>query len=344
LLFEIENISHTLIDEPKNDPKNKYFRAVPREFLELGLLVLLTHNPDLATPGGLAGLIGDPETWNSVLDIESEEGEPVTKSRARQLQQLRDDDPEHYSQHYLAALAALKIFQNGSALSEAGRGAVITHAQLLEEHYIVCLVQNQRNASRLSAYYGLHFNSFMSAQLGGKCGRTDYIFDEAANTPARDMIEKVTIQRAFGARTLYIFQSRADAQRIYGEKEIATLEGNCSKQWLKFSNIEEAERVSRAMGEIDTVTNNLGLNSDKNEFSGNFQTGRERLLTAEELMSLPADEQILFIDGVGFIHCRVIRQNQIAPYCYQIAINRVEGGKLPPDPKVTLPTNMGREQ
>ncbi len=342
LLFEIESISHTLIDEPKGDAKNKYFREVPREFLEFGLLVLLAHNADLATPGGLAALIGDPDTWNGVIDLEADEGEEITRSRAKQLKELRDNDPEHYSQHYLAALAALKIFQLGAAMHEAGRAAEITHAQLLQENYIICLVQNQRNAAKLGAYYGLHFNSFMSAQLSGNCGKTDFIFDEVANTPAREMIEKVTIQRAFGARTIYIAQSRSDMQRQNGEKEIAMLEDNCAIiQWLKLSNIEEAERLSRAMGEIDNVNNNLGFNSDKNTFSSQFQTGRERLFTAEELMRLPADEQILHIDGVGFVHCKKARQNMLAPYCFEIGDNPLEGGKLPPDPRVTLPTPDG---
>lgn len=339
LLLEIENVSHTLIDEPKGDSKNAYFRQVPRELIEFGLLALLFHNTALATPGGLASLMGDPETWNSVIDIEADEGGPLTRSRARQAKELRDNDPEHYSQHYLAGLSALRIFQEGSFLHEAGREADVTHAQLLTENYIVCLVQNQRNATRLGAYYGLHFNSFQSAQMTGKCGRTNYIFDEVANTPARDMIEKITIQRAFGARTLYIAQSRSDLQRQNSDKLIAMLEDNCLvTQWLKFSNLEEAERVSRAMGEIDTVGHNLSFNSDKIDFSGTIQIGRERIFTAEELMRLRNDEQIIHVDSVGFIHCKKVSQNMLAPYCFELAPNPVEGGILPPDPKVTLLT------
>lgn len=69
-----------------------------------------------------------------------------------QIKELHDNDPEHYSQHYLAALSALRIFAPGGPLQDAGAQAEITHEQLLKENYIVFLVQNQRNAARLGTY------------------------------------------------------------------------------------------------------------------------------------------------------------------------------------------------
>ena len=347
LLIEIENACHTFIKEPDGgDEKNLYFRQVPREIIELAILILLTHNARLCTPGGIAAFLGDPDVWNPAVDIEAEEGEALTRSRAKQVKELRENDPEHYSQHYLAALSALRIFQVGGAMHEAGRDPDITHAQLLAENYIVCLVQNQKNASRLSTYYGLHFNAFLSAQLSDEidCGRTDIILDEAANTPAKDLIEKVTIFRAHQLRVIYIAQSRTDLQRQNGEKLIATLEDNCNKQYLKFSNFEEAERVSRAMGEVDNVNFTLSESTDKLDLSRTHQTGRERMFPADALMALPSDEQILHISGVGFVHCKKIRQNQIAPTCFDLAVNPLEGGRLEPDPLVTLPTEPGGNQ
>jgi len=219
LIFEIENTSHTFIDEPKNDAKNKFFRDGPRMFFEFGLLELLNHNSALATPGGLAAFLGDPRIVSSAIDIAAEEGGPLTRSRARQLQELRDNDPDHYSQHSLAVLDALRTFQIGSPLHEAGCNQDISHFELLRDNWVVGIVQNQRNAARLGAYYAQHFLSFTSAQLSGLCGRADYILDEAANSPVRDKISKVTVERAYGGRTHYIAQSRSDLQNQYGEKK-----------------------------------------------------------------------------------------------------------------------------
>lgn len=184
----------------------------------------------------------------------------------------------------------------------------------------------------------------MNAQLSGDAGRAEYILDEFCNAPLRDAVNRVTIQRAFGARSHFIAQSRQDCVRRYGEKEVALLEENVTTtQWLKFSNFEEAERVSKAMGDGLNVSPSLGLSSDKDAISQNYSTGRERIFSAEELMRLPDDEQILYFAGIGFVHCKKIRQNQFDPYRYDIADNPVEGGRLPPDPKVVLPTSPWKD-
>ena len=142
-----------------------------------------------------------------------------------------------------------------------------------------------------------------------------------------------------------IAQSRSEIQRKYGEKETSTIEENAVlKQWFGFSSFEEAERVSRAMGEAQNVSHTMGVSSDRPEFSGNFQTGKERLFTPDELMQLPPDEQIIHIKDVGFIHAKKIRQNEIAPYCHDIADNPLEGGALAPDPKTALPAPKMRRQ
>jgi type IV secretion system protein VirD4 len=265
------------------------------------------------------------------------------RAAARQLLDMKEHNPEHYAQHMRAALTALKIFSFGP-LAGAGRLPDLTHADLIRDKWIVCLVNPARYADRLGAYYALHFLAFMNAQLSGTAGRAEYILDEFCNAPLRDALNRVTIQRAFGARSHFIAQSRQDVVRRYGEKETAILEENCTvKQWLKFSNFEEAERVSKAMGEALNVSRGLGLSSDRSAYSGNFSTGRDRIFTSDELMRLPADEQILHIADVGFVHCRKIRQNEIAPYCFDLADNPLEGGRLTPNPKVTLPTPEKRQ-
>ena len=111
---------------------------------------------------------------------------------------------------------------------------------------------------------------------------------------------------------LYIAQSRSDLQRQNSEKLIATLEDNCNLQWLQFGNYEEAERVSKAIGEITNVKFNVSGSSGNADFNTTIDTSRERLFTPDDLMNLPANEQILFISGIGFIHCLKVRQTRSA--------------------------------
>ncbi len=338
LPFHIENISHALTEEPKDDARNFYWRESPRGLKETCINILLAHNPRLAFPGGVHALLSDPHSWKSALEIEAEEGEDHVKAAALQILALREHNPEHYSQHVGAALTALKPFAV-QPLKDAGRVPTLTHREIISGGWVVCFVNPARHAERLGAFFALHFLSLLNEKLAGAPGRMELILDEFCNAPLRDALNRVTIQRAYGARSHFIAQSRQDVVRKYGEKETAILEENCTiKQYLKFSNYEEAERLSRAMGDGTSIAYGLGVSSDRDSLNGNFSTGKQPHFTADELMRLSDDEQILHVAGVGFIHCRKIRQNQIAPYCFDIGDNPLEGARLTPDPVVTLPT------
>jgi type IV secretion system protein VirD4 len=135
-----------------------------------------------------------------------------------------------------------------------------------------------------------------------------------------------------------IAQSRSEIERKYGKRETQTIEENAViKQWFGSSSFDGAERVSRAMGETIHVATSVGFSSERIEVSGNFNTGKERLYTADMLMALPPDEQIIHVKDVGFIHAKKIRQNQIAPSCFELEDNPLEGGRLAPEPKIDLP-------
>lgn len=343
LPFAIENITHVLTEEPKDDLRNLYWRNEPRNVKGTGLDVLIAHAPHLVFPGGLQALLADPDSWVSALEIEVEEGQDHVKAAAKQILEMRRYNPEHYAQHLGAALMSLKPFASG-ALKNAGRTPTLTHRQLIADGWVVCFINPVRHADRLGSFFALHFLSLLNEKLAGAPSRMDLILDEFCNAPLHAALNRITIQRSYGVRSHFLAQSRQDIVRKYGEKETAILEENVSvTQWLKITNFEEAERLSRAIGEQTSIGWGLGFSSDKDNFTGNLNTGRDRVLTADELMRLPPDEQIIRITDVGFIHCKKIRQNEIAPYCFFVGDNPLEGAALKPNPKVTLPTLVQKD-
>lgn len=338
LAFILEGAMRALIDEPANDQKQFYWRQNPRDILEVGVRALLLSATGLCTPGTLYILLSDPDMLDGALALCVDEGDPATQALARQVIGSRDND-QNFAQHLQAALQAIKIYQPGSPLRGAGQDADYTHGDLLEHGWIVCVVNPVRHASRLGAHFALHALCFMEAQLSRGGLNAIYVYDELANAPLRDAVKRITIMRAYGATGLYITQSRQDLIKTYGEKETAVLEENAViKQYLKFSSFEEAERVSRAIGDGLSVQRGLGTQSERMDLSGNLSTGKERLFTADELMQLPDDEQILHVAGVGLVHCKKVRQDQIMPYAAELGDNPLEGAAMVPDPKITLAT------
>lgn len=338
LTFIIDGAMKALIDEPPRDQKQFYWRQGPRDLLEVGVRALLLSATGMCTPGALYILLSDPELLDGALALCVDEGDEATRALAHQVIGTRDTD-QNFPQHMQAALQAIKIYQPGSPLHMAGQDAEHTHLGLIEDGWIIGIVNPARHAQRMGAHFALHTLGFMEAQLSHGGLKTLYIFDELANAPLRDAVKRITVMRAYGATGIYITQSRQDLVNTYGEKETAVLEENAViKQYLKFSSFEEAERVSRAMGEQLSVQRGLGTQSAKLDLSGNYSTGKERVFTADELMRLPDDEQILHVAGVGWIHCKKVRQNQIMPYAAELGDNPLEGAAMVPDPKITLAT------
>lgn len=345
--FASDSANHALIEEPRgnDDAKNLYWRDEPRTLAEYAQATLLNRNPNLATPGGVWVLLSDPDMLIKVAKIDVEEGDGPLAALARHVIEMRGN-AEHFPQHRGAALKALRIFAAGSPLHEAGVGATTTHEELLAEKPVIFIVGPQRYMDRLGPYYALHLQCFMDAILGIRAGdeklTTDFILDEFTNAPLKELVSRLTTIRGYGGRLHMIAQSRSEVQRKYGEKETATIEENAVvKQWLGFSSIEEAERISKAMGEAQHVTQSLNIQSGKPDFSGGFSTGKERLFTADELMRLPSDEQIIHVKDVGFIHAKKIRQNEIAPYCFDLADNPLEGSRLEPNPLINISVTKG---
>lgn len=338
----IESNAQALIEQPSDDKKNTYWYESPQQLLGIGQSILLYRSPNLCTPGGLYEFMADPIAWEGALKREAEDPESPHRAACQRWLDMRDYNPEHYSQHMMAALTALRIFSY-DRLRDVGKNPDLTHEELLRDNWIVCFVSPLSMSDRLGPYFALNFLALTHAQLSGRVGRSCFILDEFCQAPLREAVNRVTVFRAFGLRCLYITQSRQDAFRKYGEKEIATLEENCQViQYLSFSNFEEAERVSKAIGDQTNISPSLGLGSDRKSLSMNFNTGKDRRFTPWQLMSLPPSEQIIRVTGVGFIHCLKVRQNELAPYCHELAPNPLEGGVLPPDPKIYI--NTGEEE
>lgn len=342
LLFATENACHALIEEPAGDARNQYWRDEPRTLIEFCLNSLLVRNPRLATPGGVWAMLANPKMLQKLATIEAKEGDEAMQALANHVLGMAKNE-EHYPQHRAAATKAMRIYAANSALHQTGVGTMITHEELMRENYVVFLGGPVRYMERLGADYALQLQSFMEVVLQGSSGPASFILDEFTNAPLKALISQLTTMRGYGGTCHMIAQSRSEIERKYGKKETDTIDENSViKQWFGFSSFDEAEKVSRAMGETITVSSSLGVSSDKLDFSGNYSTGKERFYTPDMLMRLPSDEQILWVKNVGFIHCKKVAQNEIEPTCYDLTDNPLEGAPLPPDPKVTLPVGFAK--
>jgi len=345
-VFAVEKITHALIpDPPDGDAKNQFWRDGPRGLIEFAAESLKARTQHLATPGGLWAMLANPELMKQAAELE-------TRSGSGRLQTLGQNviammNTEYYPQHRDAALKALSIFGLGSKLHDAGAsvGTPASHADLVRSRAVIFVIGPQEYMARMGSYFALHLMGFLDA-LYREAGPLAILNDEFTNTPLKSFVEALTTIRGFGGEAHNIAQSRSEIVRKFGERECQTIEDNAIvKQWFGFSSFEEAERVSKAMGEVVSIQSsfNADLNdAEKLGISNSF--GRQAQMTASELMAMPPDEQLIHVKGVGFLRAKKLRQNQIAPFCHDLAPNPLEGGILPPEPILKLITPKGDRQ
>ncbi|CTQ58147.1 type IV secretory system conjugative DNA transfer family protein [Roseibium album] len=339
LVFTSENANQALISDPPDDQKNQYFRDQPRTLLEYIIYALLKRKQRLATLGAVWGLISNPVMLLKIAKIDAVEGDDLLKALAMDV--LDMSTHEHWPAHRSAAFKALRIFSAGSRMFEAGLDPDATHADLIRKRAVIFLVGPQAFMNRLGAIYALHILAFTEALYKG-AGPLTMIGDEFTNAPLKPLVETLTTLRAFGGEIHLIAQSRSEIERRFGWLETQTIEENAIvKQWFGFSSFEEAERVSKALGEGQYVSTNLSTDNKEIRLQSTYQTGKERLLTPAELMEMKPDEQLIHIKGLGFLHARKTSMEMIAPYCHLIRPNPLEGGILPPNPKIVLRTPKG---
>jgi type IV secretion system protein VirD4 len=225
----------------------------------------------------------------------------------------------------------------GSRLHTAGVGAEAPIFDLVRARTVIFITGPQRYMTRLSPYFSLHLQSILDALYRG-AGPVTFLNDEFTNTPLKSFVDALTTIRGFGCEAHNIAQSRSEIEKKFGKLEAQTIEDNAVfKLWLGFSSYQEAEMVSKAMGESLVVQH--GLNVDHQNISkmgSGLSIGRQRWMSPAELMALSPRKVVWWAKGVGFGVDELIRQNEFAPFCYQLAPNPVEGGLLPPNPKITL--------
>lgn len=334
MIFANESLTHTLIEEPENDQRNYYWRAWPRSLIEFAILIVLKRSPALATPGGVWALLASPEKMQRFAEIEAVEGTGQLKALAENI--LGMVGHEHWPQHLQAAQDTVRIFAQGSRLHLAGHEAKVTHADLINQRAVIFLCGSQAHMGSLGSYYGLHLMGFINAAYG-RAGPLWIVADEFTNAPVKKLVEALTTLRAYGVTISMIAQSRSEIERKLGKNETLTIEENAiTKQWYGFSSFEEAERVSKSIGEEHAVATGLGGSSDDLKIQTNLSLIKQRHISPAELMAMPADEQLIHIKGIGFARAKTLSQQNIAPFCNLLADNPLEGGRLTPDPKITF--------
>lgn len=119
--------------------------------------------------------------------------------------------------------------------------------------------------------------------------KVEWLLDEFTNCPPLDSIETtVSVGRSRGFQFVFMIQSFAALDQVYGKETASIIQDNCCLVYLKTNSVECADIIVKKLGRATVITNSISKSTDPFKVGAN-QTeslmGRE-LLTANELIGL----------------------------------------------------------
>ena len=134
--------------------------------------------------------------------------------------------------------------------------------------------------------------------------------------------DAVTLMRGMGIRLWFFFQSLHQLQECFGEKAKTILDNIDTQQYFAVNDFENAEALSKRIGEATIAVTSYGENasrtrqrggtgqesgSDSSGWSTNVSDTGRRVFRPEELMVLPEDVALIFHRNVPVIPARLLQ-------------------------------------
>lgn len=331
---QVEAAMYTLLPSPVDNGHNEYFYAEPR----LRGAVIVEYlaslmNTTALQPGAAWTIINDPKMFEDTLRLIARTGDEAVKGEAKKILQYMEQSHEHEAAHIGAILKALSPFAAGGWLHDlepkSGSLPVLTHRELMGRPKMLFVVGRSDLAPRAKAYFGLHLQAVMQAQTTSPRWEVHYIGEEAASTPLKELTQKMQVLRSQGARIHLVTQSRSGLEASYGTLATKIIFNEAIlKQYFGFSSPSEAKQLSDSMGQKLVVVRGINQSSERSDISIGYSLIREPLMSADQLLSMNRDEQIIHIGGLGYVHCHKVHASHIGPYAKMLGPNPVE--RTPP--------------
>lgn len=327
---QTDKVMHTLWPSPAGGHgQNEYFYAEPRHRGAMAIEDLASLPGVRFEPGAVWTVLNDPDLWEARLRVMAKSGPEHLRGEAKKVLQYMADEHEHEPSHIGAAMRAFSPFAAGGWLHELvpanGQKPVFQHRELMQRPCMLFIVGRSDLVSDARAYFGLHLQAVMHAQLTSPAFEVHYVAEEAANAPLKEMTEQMQTLRGRGARIHVITQSRTGLEIAYGARATRVIFNEAIvKQYFGFTAFDEAKELAEAIGREVVIKPALSQSSGVQRMGRSWSVSREPLMSADRLMSLPFDEQIIHIGRLGFVHCKKVHSSEIGPYAARLGRNVVE--------------------
>ena len=305
LLDDIRLIASSLIIG--EDGKARFFSDSARTVLEtLILYTLAQYDREYWTLDTVIGLAyAAPEMLAQTL-IPTMKNSPAFGGLLAQLgNQLEGFTGEAGASIYMTLRRSLNFLQS-PLMQAALQPSDVDFSRLKDEPITVYLVLPAMRLDAYGRWLRLLLSVILSRILDPRQPEHPVLFllDEAAALQRLEMIESgIALFRGYAIKLWLIWQDLSQLQGIYHERWSTFIANAGVRQFFNVNDLTTAEYVSRFLGnETRTIiSESLDMNGMP---GGNLSAVQRPLLTADEVLKLPKEYEILLYDRLPPVLCR----------------------------------------
>lgn len=169
-----------------------------------------------------------------------------------------------------------------------------------------CVAQGDQDMLMpLTRLFHSYFLKSVMQDLNGWKHRCLWLIDEFLSMKKMpDIARALAVVAGYGVKMMLVIQDLQQLYKVYDEKN--EILGNCNTQiYYTPTDFRTAEEISRALGQYTVISESTSSSGHRTEL---FNTGINKsysqsgkaLMNPTEVMSMPYDEEIIFMAGYGF--------------------------------------------
>lgn len=313
-----EALALSLIPDTKND-KNKFFTLNDRGALIFVMIALAVMEPENCYPAQVYRALVDPRRYRELLLL-SRESDALggdLSAMAANLLQKEIDNPEHFESARTGAAHALTSFKPSSHLGLVGGEHVFDPKDLRDESKPPCIVFDLIPSDQIDVYgkaNALTQTARLQSLRRHREGRPVlFLIDGATNLPVPGIVKDLELTRSFGITVALFYQSFGSLKRTYGEDQAKAILSSCAEVYFSVSSLERANDLSQRIGDRTLKTNSYSFDENSRPSESVGETGR-RLLSPDQILSMPRDQGIMLIPGIRPILFKKTPWFEVSPF------------------------------
>lgn len=274
--------------------------------------------PEEATPSHVFRLASDPEKakkrllyWACRNDIPVKDKVAFDTQRdAKALLKAleKDSNSDHWGSFLSYVSNALAIFDESGHLSEEGEYAVKRIADIRKKPKILIIITPLEYQEDFALYQTLFIEAILQACKANPTGvPVHQILEEFTTSKLIGFEKEMVKMRGLSLSAEIYIQDKNELSDQNGENAAKTIVNQCDiQQYLAF-NYPDAKEVSAMLGTVPRKRADVSrAGGQYDEFNISSKDADIPLMSPQQLLTMPDDEQIIRLRSKHFIHCRKI--------------------------------------